>query len=417
VVLVKLVQPVDSYLHQFTIHHCLIRSRGRGLTENGRDQEKQKQDLAHSRKYTLASPAEAFLQYNVVKPRSFSAGSASTGKVLMSPRLPFWMRKLGQIWRLVRESHAQPLAGSPEKPPVAGPHETTITFIGHSSFLVQTAGVALLIDPVFATRLILLRRQRRPGILVPDLPPIDAVLLTHAHMDHLNRPSLRAITREMRRRGLAAPVAIVPRGVEDLVRDLGFVRIETLEWWQTLRLDSPGTAERGTHLIAAPGKSTGLASRHSQPITITATPARHWGARMFNDTHRGFGGYVIDSPNCPTIYHSGDTAYFSGFTEIGCRLHPEIALLPIGAYFPDSYRSVHTSPEEALRAFLDLDAHFMIPMHYGTFRLGREPMDEPLPRLLCAADQAAIAQKIVPLSEGESWTPAESRAIERDGTA
>jgi len=332
----------------------------------------------------------------------------------MSPRLPFWMRKLGQLWRLVRESHAQPLAGSPAKAPTVGANETAITFIGHSSFLIQTAGHALLIDPVFATRLILLRRQRRPGIHVADLPTIDAVLLTHAHMDHLNRSSLRAITREMHRRGLPAPVAIVPNGVEDLVRDLGFSRIETLQWWQSMHLDSSHDHTRKSHPIDARQNAKRATT---SLIRITATPARHWGARMFNDTHRGFGGYVIESPNGSSIYHSGDTAYFDGFIEIGRRLQPEIALLPIGAYFPDSYRSVHTSPEEALRAFVDLNADVMIPMHYGTFRLGREPMDEPLPRLLSAGSRAGISEKIVPLTEGESWTSTESGVLERDGTA
>lgn len=330
----------------------------------------------------------------------------------MSPRFPFWVRKLGQLWRLVHESHAQPLAGASAKPPQVRAAETAITFIGHSSFLIQTAGHTLLIDPVFATRLILLRRQRRPGIRVADLPHIDAVLLTHAHMDHLNRPSLRAITREMRRRGLPAPVAIVPNGVEDLVRDLGFARIEALQWWQSVDLNLTQVDSQKAQSIASRRKAV-----RGEPLRITATPARHWGARMFNDTHRGFGGYVIESPAGPTIYHSGDTAYFSGFSEIGRRLHPEIALLPIGAYFPDSYRSVHTSPEEALRAFIDLDAEVMIPMHYGTFRLGREPMDEPLPRLLRAASHAGISDKIVALIEGESWTSTESQALERDGTA
>ena len=94
-----------------------------------------------------------------------------------------------------------------------GVEEQAVTFIGHSSFLVQMKGLGVLIDPVFATRLILLRRQRRAGVRVKDLPTIDAVLLTHAHMDHLNRPSLRAVVKEMRRRGRVAPVAIVPNGV------------------------------------------------------------------------------------------------------------------------------------------------------------------------------------------------------------
>ena len=334
------------------------------------------------------------------------------------PKLPFWARKLTQLWRLVRESHAQPLAGTPSRPPRISAGDTSITFIGHSSFLIQTAGRALLIDPVFATRLILLRRQRRPGIRIADLPAIDAVLVTHAHMDHLNRPSLRAIIREMRRRGLSAPIAIVPRGVEDLANDIGFARIETLEWWQSTRLNhAPRAADPKPHFIDTHPESAPAGHDSAASVTITATPARHWGARMFNDTHRGFGGYVISTPSGPTIYHSGDTAYFNGFTEIGRRLHPEIALLPIGAYFPDSYRSVHTSPEEALRAFIDIDADIMIPMHYGTFRLGREPMDEPLPRLLRAANRAGISDRIAPLTEGESWTASTSHVLERDGTA
>ena len=181
-----------------------------------------------------------------------------------------------------------------------------------------------------------------------------------------------------------------------------------------------GTSTPGQHRtrsIDTGRKNTLATSRASMGITVTATPARHWGARMFNDTHRGFGGYVIESASGPSIYHSGDTAYFNGFAEIGRRLRPEIALLPIGAYFPDSYRAVHTSPEEALRAFLDLRADRMIPMHYGTFRLGREPMEEPLPRLLQAAAHAGVTDRIEALAEGRSWIASEVDAIQRDGTA
>ena len=333
--------------------------------------------------------------------------------------IPFWVRKIGQLWRLVRESHARPLAGEPTVPPEIETSETVITFIGHSSFLIQTSGRALLIDPVFATRLILLRRQRRAGVRVADLPPIDAVLLTHAHMDHLNRPSLRAVTRAMRKRRMPAPIVIVPKGVEDLVQDLGFARIESLEWWQSARLTDPPRAKAGTKREMADRGTRAIGSARAEAdreITITLVPARHWGARMFNDTHRGFGGYVLEPANGPTMYHSGDTAYFGGFAEIGRRLHPEIALLPIGAYFPDSYRSVHTSPEEALRAFLDLNADVMIPMHYNSFRLGREPMDEPLPRLLQAASRAGVRDRVVPLAEGESWA-SEQAALEKSMSA
>ena len=291
--------------------------------------------------------------------------------------------KLKQLWRLVRESHENPLQGEPSKPPVVTADETAVTFIGHSSFLLQIAGQGLLIDPVFATRLILMRRQRRPGVRVRDLPQIDAVLLTHAHMDHLNLPSLRAVLREMRRRNLPAPAVIVPNGVEDLVDRLGFREVTSLRWWETVELAAGNPANVG-------------------PLTVTATPCRHWGARMFKDTHRGFGGYAIQAADTPTVYHSGDTAYFNGFHEIGNRLHPDVALLPIGAYYPDSYRAVHTSPEEALQIFEDVHAETMIPMHYNTFRLGREPMSEPLPRLLAAAERVGLRDAVHQLAEGES---------------
>ena len=122
---------------------------------------------------------------------------------------------------------------------------------------------------------------------------------------------------------------------------------------------------------------------------------------MFRDTHRGYGGYVVEGGG-QAVYHSGDTAYFDGFREIGRRLRPQIALLPIGAYFPDSYRAVHTSPEEAVRGFVEVGAERMVPMHYGTFRLGREPMDEPVKRLVAEAKRLGIKGRINVLEEGET---------------
>jgi L-ascorbate metabolism protein UlaG (beta-lactamase superfamily) len=284
------------------------------------------------------------------------------------------MRKMGQIWRQVRASHEQPMTGcSRPVEPVHG-RQLGVTFIGHSSFLLQIDGRTVLIDPVFSKRLILLRRQRRPGVLVSSLPAIDLVLLTHAHMDHLDLASLRRVVRATRRLTGAAPEVIVPRGVEDLVKRLGFARIQQLAWWEQT-------------------EACGL--------TITMTPCKHWGARLFRDTHRGYGGYVVKGGG-HSVYHSGDTAYFAGFTEIGERLSPEVALLPIGAYFPDSYRSVHTSPEEAVRGFVELGAARMVPMHFGTFRLGREPMEEPLQRLRAEAARLGISEQITVLEEGET---------------
>jgi L-ascorbate metabolism protein UlaG (beta-lactamase superfamily) len=282
--------------------------------------------------------------------------------------------KMQSLGTLVGESAFRPMTGESKKPILVSPGELGITFIGHSSFFIQIGGRKVLIDPVFAERLIALRRLRRPGVKIKDLPAIDMVLLSHAHMDHLNRPSLRRIVAHNNKVSGRAPIAVVPWGVEDLVKDLGFARVVILEWWQT--------------------KSIG-------GLELTMTPCKHWGARFFKDTHRGFGGYVIRGGG-HALYHSGDTAYFDGFTHIGKRLKPEIALLPIGAYRPDSYRGVHTCPEEALQAFLDLGARRMIPMHYGTFRLSQEPMDEPVERLMAAAKLAGVASSVSVLPEGET---------------
>jgi L-ascorbate metabolism protein UlaG (beta-lactamase superfamily) len=267
------------------------------------------------------------------------------------------------------------MQGTQQRPQLATPDELGISFIGHSSFLVQAAGKNLLFDPVFSTWLILLRRQRRPGMRVRDLPPIDIVLLSHAHMDHLDRSSLWRVARATRRRTGRAPIVVVPTEVADVVRGLGFSQIIELAWWQKYVVDG---------------------------LSITHTPAKHWGTRWITDGHRGYGGYLVEG-GARRLYYSGDTAYFTGFHEIGTRLKPEVALLPIGAYTPDSYRAVHTSPEDALRAFEDLGAQWMVPMHYGTFWLSEEPLDEPLPRLLASAEKLGVSDRIAVVREGESW--------------
>jgi L-ascorbate metabolism protein UlaG (beta-lactamase superfamily) len=293
---------------------------------------------------------------------------------------------------LIGRSAFRPMRGKSHKPILAGEHDLGITFIGHSTFLIQIAGLNLIVDPVFASWLILLHRIRRPGVKLKDLPPIDAVLLSHAHMDHLNLPSLRKIIRQTFRQRGSAPIAVVPAGVEDLVNKLGFSRIIPLRWWQTIRLGNP----------------------HAQELEITMTPAQHWGARMFNDSHRGYGGYVLRSGS-HSLYHSGDTGYFPGFREIGERLKPEIALLPIGAYKPDSFRHVHTSPADALQAFIDLGASRMIPMHFGTFQLSLEGPDEPLPELFHAAQTAGLRSCMLPLEEGQTWISSAGTTQDRCG--
>ncbi len=277
-----------------------------------------------------------------------------------------------QFGSLVRRSAVTPRTGLTHQPKLAASGEMGVTFIGHSSFFLQVGGQNIVIDPNFARWLFVLKRLRQPGLKVRDLPAIDLVLVTHAHFDHLHRPSLRAIVQQTKRRRGVAPTILVPHHVFDLVSDLGFDNVVELDWWNSYR---------------------------HRDLTVTHVPSRHWGARVIEDSHRGYGGYVLRDHK-HSIYHAGDTAYFAGFREIGQRLGPELALLPIGAYNPPSFRNVHTSPADAMRAFFDLNARWMVPMHYGTFQLSQEPMDEPLQLLEKEAKAAGIEDRVFVLEEG-----------------
>jgi L-ascorbate metabolism protein UlaG (beta-lactamase superfamily) len=234
--------------------------------------------------------------------------------------------------------------------------QVAITWIGHASFLVQFTDLNVLIDPNFANWLFLLKRIKRSGLKLEDLPPIDLVLLTHAHFDHFHKPSLRKLPHPK--------IGVMPWGMGDLAKDLGFGRVVELEWWESFA---------------------------HRTWTVTLTPCKHWGARTLRDNHRGYGGFVLEHQG-RRIYHAGDSAYFDGFKEIGKTCAPEIALLPIGAYHPESFRHVHMGPDDAVKVFKDLGARWMVPMHYGSFRLSFEDMDEP-PRLL---QQFARAEKLTP---------------------
>jgi L-ascorbate metabolism protein UlaG (beta-lactamase superfamily) len=134
-------------------------------------------------------------------------------------------------------------------------------------------------------------------------------------------------------------------------------------------------------------------------MDITFTPAKHWGARRLVDQKRGYGGYVLQFRN-RRLYVCGDSAWFDGFEEIGTKFQPEIAILPIGAYDNPSGRDHHISPEEAVRAFLALKAKTLIPMHFGTYRLSYEPLEEPPQRLMKAAAQAGCLSHVHFLTEG-----------------
>ncbi len=250
--------------------------------------------------------------------------------------------------------------------PDALDHEIGITWLGHAAFLVQLEGINVLIDPNWALWHGPVKRVRHPTLFAHDLPEIDLVLVTHAHFDHLHIPSLKRIAN-------GQPI-IVPKGVGDVVKKLDFGRIIELDTWQS-----------------APFRD----------LTVTLTPAKHWGARMIHDTHRHFGGFLIQSGE-RTVYHCGDSAMFDGFAEIGKRAAIDTALMPIGAYDNPSCRPVHMNPEEALEAFEMMGARCMVPMHHDTFPLSSEPMHEPAQRLRHAALERNLVDRVHILLEGES---------------
>ena len=242
--------------------------------------------------------------------------------------------------------------------------QVAITWIGHASFLIQFTDLNVLIDPNFANWLFFLKRIKRAGLKIQDLPRIDLVLLTHAHFDHFHKPTLRRLPQPK--------IGVMPRGVGDLAQDLGFARIIELDWWESFS---------------------------QRDWKVTFTPSQHWGARTLRDSHRGYGGFVLEHQG-RKIYHAGDSAYFDGFKEIGRRLAPEIALLPIGAYHPESFRHVHMGPDEAVKVFKELRARWLVPMHYGAFKLSFEDLNEPPRWLVEIAIKENLMQKLRMLDEG-----------------
>ncbi len=288
-------------------------------------------------------------------PRSFKELTPSNH---FNPRTFFYE----MVWKAL----LTPRVGQHKRPnfPKLTRGHVALTWIGHASFLVQFSDLNVLIDPNFANWLFLLKRIKRAGLRIRDLPPIDLVLLTHAHFDHFHKPSLRRLPEPK--------IGIMPWGVGDLAHNLGFGRVIELQTWESF---SHG------------------------PWKVTLTPCKHWGARTLHDHHRGFGGFVLEHQG-RKIYHAGDSAYSDCFKEIGKRCAPEIALLPIGAYYPDSFRHVHMGPDEAMHVFRDLGAKWFVPMHYGSFKLSFEDLDAPPRWLKEIAQRDGISHRVKMLEEG-----------------
>jgi len=235
--------------------------------------------------------------------------------------------------------------------------EPTITWVGHSTFLIQAGGLNIVTDPVWAKRLSMFRRLSEPGIPMEDMPQVDVVLLSHGHYDHLDLGSLRALPGE--------PEYMVPAGLGSWFKKKGFARTAEFTWW---------------------------GSREFGGLRFTFVPAQHWTRRTPFDTNTShWGGWMIEGNTIPNVYFAGDSGYFRGFSEIGTRFEIDCALMPIGAYEPEWFMGPqHVTPEEAVQAFLDTGARQMIPMHYGAYRLADDTTKEALDRLHLAWEAHAL---------------------------
>ena len=253
-----------------------------------------------------------------------------------------------------------------------------LTWVGHSTFLVQLDGVNLLTDPHWGSRTSPVsflgpRRLVPPGVRLEDLPSIHAVVISHDHYDHLDRQTVTRLARDHR------PTFFVPLGLKAWFQDTGIDDVVELDWWQSARVGR---------------------------VTITCTPAQHSSGRsvtLTDQNRRLWSSWVVATPT-RRFYFAGDTGYFGGFAEIGRRLGPfDVAALPIGGY--SDYRDHHpnhVSPEESVRAFQDLGARLLVPMHWGTFELNREAYGEPPDRLLREAQRQGLEESVAVLSPGQT---------------
>lgn len=241
----------------------------------------------------------------------------------------------------------------------------SLTWIGHSSFLICLGGFNILTDPVFSQRCSPVefagpKRVRNPGLCIESLPRIDLILLSHNHYDHMDIAALRRICEHY-------PEAQIITGLgnQSFLERKGLLRVAELDWWQHVKIHQ---------------------------TEIIATPARHFAARTLFDRNKTLWVSFMLKYKGHCLYFAGDTGYTKYFSEIHDRLGaPDLALLPIGAYQPrDMMATVHMNPDEAVQAFLDLKARRAVGMHFGTFQLTGEAIEEPPQKLKLACVQSQV---------------------------
>jgi len=256
--------------------------------------------------------------------------------------------------------------------------DVAITFVNHATFLIQFNGINVLTDPIWSERASPVRwagpkRVREPGVAWDALPRIDVVLLSHNHYDHLDIATLARL------KDRYEPIMLVAAGDGRIIEPLGVRQLHELDWWNSFTL--------------------------SEQSKFTFVPAQHFSARSLFDRQESlWGGYVIEVAG-RRIFFSGDTGYSVHFAEISRRLgRPDIALLGIGSYMPQWFmRSVHMNPADAVAAHRDLGALFSIGMHFGTFQLSAEGIDQPLLDLARSLREQGISESdFVTLEVGET---------------
>lgn len=263
-----------------------------------------------------------------------------------------------------------PVAPAPARPrPDEWPDDrATFAWLGHATVLGNFFGTWVLTDPALEARIgvgrgfakLGPRRLVAPALTARELPGIDVLLLSHAHMDHTDLGTLRRLSRNVH--------VVVQPGNGDLVQR--FRHVDELDWGSRLQVGA---------------------------LEIESVEVKHWGARMITDRHRGYGGYVLRKHG-RTVLFAGDTADTDAFAAL--RGKPiDLAILPIGAYDPWIYN--HASPEQAWRMAQDMGARHVLPVHHSTFRLSREPAQEPMTRLMAAA--GPDRDRVVVTRIGQTW--------------